>query len=528
MLTEGRRRAARLTRQHGTTYWWGARILPPAQRRDVFAIYGLARTADDLVDLPDGRGPAEVEASLRRLEADFLGLVEGGVEAGVGAGPLEGADPVVLAAATTTRERGIPLDRFVRFFAAMRQDLTTTSYATWDDLLGYMDGSAAAIGEMMLPVLAPGGVVPASTRRSARSLGLAFQLTNFLRDVAEDLDRGRTYLPREDLEHFGADPERRTPDAAWRALMRFEVERNRRLSREADEGLDDLPLAARRCVATARLLYARILERIETADHDVFAARARVPRRQKLATAARVLASDDPAALVRRDAAVHGTADDWPDDDRVVLLDDQGHGTGVGLKSQVHHDDTPLHLAFSCYVVDPDGRVLVTTRARSKASFPGVVTNSLCGHPRPGEPLEDAVRRRALHELDLELDPERDDLRIVLPRFRYRARSDRLVEHELCPVVIARVDRREPELRPRADEVDAAEWWSWERLRAAAGDPTNPSDRRVPGPGLSSWCREQVALLDELGDDPRAWPAAPRTLLPPALLAADEGERTRA
>ena len=510
VLADGYRRCARLTREHGTTYYWGARLLPVEQRRHVFAVYGLARTADDLVDEPGSRGPGEVADALRGLEADFLAAVETG----------RSGDPVVLAAASTTRERRIPVECFTRFFAAMRQDLTTTRYATWDDLLGYMDGSAAVIGEMMLPVLEPS---TAAAVEPARALGLAFQLTNFLRDVGEDLDRGRVYLPQEDLDHFGADPQRRRVDEAWRALMRFEVARNRRLYREADEGLAALPPAARRCVTTARLLYARILERIEERDHDVFTGRARVPRRTKLATAARVLRAADPTAYALADRSVHsdpaaGLGPGWADDDRVVLLDADGRAVGIETKSRVHHDHTPLHLAFSCYVVDPDGRVLVTTRAHDKASFPGVVTNSACGHPRPGEPLADAVHRRVRHELglDLGLQVGGGDLRVVLPGYGYRARSAHLVEHELCPVLVARVATTEPDLALHPGEVADAEWWTWERLVAEAADPASP---------LSPWCREQVGLLSALGDDPRAWPAGDEALLPAAVRDVAVGER---
>ena len=103
----------------------------------------------------------------------------------------------------TVRAFDIDPDCFRRFLRSMAMDLTISAYATWDDLLGYMDGSAAVIGEMMLPILEP---LTPDALEPARDLGNAFQLTNFLRDVAEDLDRGRVYLPQEDLDRFGADP----------------------------------------------------------------------------------------------------------------------------------------------------------------------------------------------------------------------------------------------------------------------------------------------------------------------------------
>jgi phytoene synthase len=170
----------------------------------------------------------------------------------------------------------------------MRMDLTVSCYETWDDLLVYMDGSAAVIGEMMLPILEPTSDL---AKRRARDLGIAFQLTNFLRDVAEDLDRGRVYLPRADLTRFGADPAARTVDDAWRALMQFEFDRNRRLYESADLGIAYLPPASARCVRAARVLYARILDRIEDADYDVFTRRARVPNREKATVVARLALS---------------------------------------------------------------------------------------------------------------------------------------------------------------------------------------------------------------------------------------------
>ncbi|SDS46982.1 Phytoene/squalene synthetase [Nocardioides scoriae] len=284
ILEQGYRRAADLTRRHGTTYFWGAALLPAAQRRHVHAVYALCRLADDIVDDSSARRAtvAQTRAELSTFRSDFEQALATG----------RSVDPVLAAVARTVEECAIDPACFDRFFDAMAQDLDTVSYRSWEDLLGYMDGSAAVIGEMMLPVLRPASH---EAFAPARALGLAFQLTNFLRDVAEDLDRGRVYLPQEDLERFGADPAARTVTDDWRALMRFEIERNRELYREADAGLAHLQGAAERCVRTARVLYSGILDKIEQADYDVFSSRARIPTWRKAGTAARTVVARRPA-----------------------------------------------------------------------------------------------------------------------------------------------------------------------------------------------------------------------------------------
>lgn len=289
LLAEGYRRCAELTRRHGTTYFWGAAILPAPQRRHVHAVYALCRLADDIVDAAGATTEGHVATTTAALEA-FRGRFQDAVAAGTS------DDPVLAAVARTVLDARIDPECFDRFFGAMAQDLDTTRYARWDDLLDYMEGSAAVIGEMMLPVLQP--TSPAA-REPARALGLAFQLTNFLRDVDEDLDRGRVYLPQEDLERFSADPAARAVTPEWRELMRFEIARNRELYREADAGLAHLPGPSQRCVRTARVLYAGILDRIEAADYDVFSSRARVPTWRKAGVAARSLAQRDPEAPPR-------------------------------------------------------------------------------------------------------------------------------------------------------------------------------------------------------------------------------------
>lgn len=272
-LARGYAECARLTRAHGTTYFWGAMLLERPRRRHVHAVYALCRLADDIVDAPGATqgDVAGTRASLAAFRARFGEALDG-----------RPADDTLAAVADTVRRCGIEEECFERFFDAMAMDLVVDRYETFDDLCGYMEGSAAVIGEMMLPVL---GATDPRARRPARALGLAFQLTNFLRDYAEDLERGRVYVPQEDLRRFGVDPLAPRLDESWRALMRFEIERNRALYREAEPGLAQLPPRSARCVATAHRLYSAILDRIEARDYDVFSGRARVPTLRKAATA---------------------------------------------------------------------------------------------------------------------------------------------------------------------------------------------------------------------------------------------------
>lgn len=165
----------------------------------------------------------------------------------------------------------------------------------------------------------------------------------------------------------------------------------------------------------------------------------------------------------------------------VVLVDDDGRPIGTAPKSTVHTASTPLHRAFSCYAFDDDGRLLVTRRADAKRTFPGLWTNTVCGHPGPGEDDVDAVVRRARAELDLPLD----DVECALPRFRYRAVHQGVVENEICPVYLART-RSQPRLDP--SEADDHAWLTWEELLARIED--DPA-------AWSPWCREQVPLLHD-------------------------------
>ena len=164
----------------------------------------------------------------------------------------------------------------------------------------------------------------------------------------------------------------------------------------------------------------------------------------------------------------------------VVLLDEAGNRTGTARKADVHSDRTPLHLAFSCYLFDEAGRLLLTRRALHKRTWPGAWTNSFCGHPAPGEDPVDAVHRRAADELGLRVD----DVRPLLPDFRYRAvMPDGTVENEVCPVFAARALGQ---LIPDPDEVEDWRWVPLAELRARVAADPRP---------FSPWMLEQLALL---------------------------------
>jgi phytoene synthase len=268
----------------------------------VHALYGFTRYADDIVDadayFPDGAptppprrwwgpnptrrrlGSTATIAERKQALAEFGERFFADLEAG-------DSDHIVLKAVVhTVRAFRIDPDCFRRFLRSMAMDLDTFTYETFDDLLVYTDGSAAVIGEMMVPILEPTSpeAVP-----HARDLGIGFQLSNFWRDVNEDLDRGRVYIPQEDIRKFGADPWLRTVTPEWCELMAFEIARTCRYCESGDIGITMLPPESARCIRGARALYCGILGQIEAAGYDVFSQRVRVPTWKKLAVGARVL-----------------------------------------------------------------------------------------------------------------------------------------------------------------------------------------------------------------------------------------------
>ncbi|MFI9403889.1 phytoene/squalene synthase family protein [Nocardia sp. NPDC052316] len=348
-LAHAYRECKRIAAAHGRTYFLATRLLTAERRPAVHALYAFARMVDDIVDhaetdvaqrypgvareheLPE-HGPAGeldlIEKQLRiALELDAPDQEAAGPPASSRrpaqtstAGPQEvwqrsapttqDRHPralILLAVADTIHRYDIGAQHFWTFLDSMRMDVPGTAhfrdrYATMTDLHEYMTGSAAAIGLQVLPVL--GTVCPiAEAEPAAAALGEAFQLTNFLRDVAEDLDRGRIYLPADELAAFGVDHDllvhcqhtRRTDPRVRRALAHL-IAINRDIYRNADPGIDLLEPRVRPAIRTAAVLYATILDRIEAADYAIFSHRAVVPRHHRL----RVAATEFTTAAVRR------------------------------------------------------------------------------------------------------------------------------------------------------------------------------------------------------------------------------------
>ena len=277
-------RCRALHKRHGRTYYLATRLLPAWKRRHVHALYGFTRYADEIVDSTEELPPGERAARLTDWSDRFVAGLRGAAV----------ADPLLPAVLHTMAVFHLDPDDFASFLRSMAMDLTVTSYATYDDLLDYMEGSAAVSGTMMLPIL--GSRDPAAAREPARQLGLAFQLTNFIRDVAEDLDRGRTYLPDEDLARFGVTRDdlyaarvsgSSTP--AIKRLIRFEILRAVEHYAAAAPGIPMLTPGSQACMRTAYRLYGGILDEVAAADFDVCTRRALVPHRRRTAVAMRSL-----------------------------------------------------------------------------------------------------------------------------------------------------------------------------------------------------------------------------------------------
>jgi phytoene synthase len=270
---------AAIAARYGKSYHLATRLLSPDRRPAVHALYAAARTADDLVDLPGADPAGDLAEWSRAVLADL--------EAGWS------EDPVRLALVHTYRRHDIPVEHLVDFLAAMSSDLEVDSYPDLAALDRYTWGSAAVIGLQVLPVL---GTAPGVAREEAApyaiALGEAFQLTNFLRDVAEDVDRGRVYLPEDAMAAHGVTREQlagKRHDALFEALMREMVAVVRRRYDDAAPGIPLLAPESRDCVRAATDLYGGILTGIQRAGYRVLDRRVRVSRPRRLAVFARRL-----------------------------------------------------------------------------------------------------------------------------------------------------------------------------------------------------------------------------------------------
>ncbi|MGV9818773.1 phytoene/squalene synthase family protein [Nocardia xishanensis] len=265
-----------LNAQHGKTFFLATRLLAPDQRPGVHALYGFARRADDIIDDLDPRlGTAERASQLDGLVEKFK------------AGDTIG-DPVLAAVLHTADRYRIPDDLFDAFLASMRMDLSVTDYPDRETLNRYVYGSAEVIGLQLLPIL---GTTTSQQDAApyAAALGKAFQLTNFLRDIDEDLARDRVYLPADELAVHGVDRERLIwcsrfgrADVRVRRALAAQHEITRRIYDFARGGIERLAPRSRPCVATALLLYSEILDRIEEIDFEVFGHRATVGARRRV------------------------------------------------------------------------------------------------------------------------------------------------------------------------------------------------------------------------------------------------------
>jgi phytoene synthase len=274
---------------HSRTYYFSTSLFPEEVRPHVHALYAFMRYADEIVDNPGTTLLEEQLAGLQSFEEETLAAVSG----------EEVPNPVLRAFANTVLLRGIESGLIEAFMKSMKMDTRVFRYPTYEDLEEYTYGSAAVVGLMMCRVI---GATDEAANPHAGALGVAMQLTNFLRDVREDWRRGRVYLPLKDLERFGYAEEelgRGVVDERFVGLMRFEISRARMLYRVAEEGMRYIPRGRRYPVVVAGRLYEAILGRIEAQGYDVFSGRAETSLPHKLRVAG-ACAWGDPKELVAR------------------------------------------------------------------------------------------------------------------------------------------------------------------------------------------------------------------------------------
>ena len=266
----------RLNSLHGKTYYLATLLLPPAKRPHVHALYGFARYADEIVDdLSSTLSEEEKAAELERWGKGVLADIKTGTS----------KDHIGRALVDTVQRFAIPIEYFEAFLNSMTMDLTVSQYQTFEDLMEYVYGSASVIGLQMVPIL--GGDI-AAANNCAQKLGTAFQLANFIRDVSEDLDRGRVYLPIQELQNHGVTSEMLeakvlTPQI--KSALKEQIERVRRLQREATPGIAYLAPESRACIDAASELYCGIVDEVEKIDYEIFKIRAKTStwRRIKVA-----------------------------------------------------------------------------------------------------------------------------------------------------------------------------------------------------------------------------------------------------
>jgi phytoene synthase len=273
----------RLNSLHGKTYYLATLLLPASKRPFVHALYGFARYADEIVDDLASTLTAQEKAEvLRNWSSEvLLGLKTG-----------ESSDLVGRALIDTVQRFNIPHQHFVDFLNSMEMDLTVTEYQTFDDLYEYVYGSAAVIGLQMVPIL---GGDTVNSLEAAKNLGVAFQLANFIRDVGEDLDRGRVYLPLQELAEHGVtrqmlEARKLTPEII--SALKFQIARVRQLQKAAEPGIALLDKTSQPCIRAASELYCGIVDEVEKIGYDIFNKRAKTStaRRARVAFAAYISA----------------------------------------------------------------------------------------------------------------------------------------------------------------------------------------------------------------------------------------------
>lgn len=266
----------KLNAQHGKTYYLATLLLPPAKRPFVHALYGFARYADEIVDdLNSTLSDEEKARALKNWGDQVLADIKTG----------KSHDHIGAALVDTVNRFEIPLSYFEAFLKSMTMDLTITEYHTYEDLLEYVYGSAAVIGLQMVPIL---GALNPDAYAAAEKLGIAFQLANFIRDVGEDLERGRVYLPITELQASGVTRqmlEDRVLTPQIKAALQFQIARVRQLQKEATPGIAMLSPESRACIEAASELYCGIVDEVEKINYEVFTKRAKTStlRRAKVA-----------------------------------------------------------------------------------------------------------------------------------------------------------------------------------------------------------------------------------------------------